>query len=161
MGKVTGYLNRLSMFNKARVDTSQQYHSDSKNQKNTRPSLREERYTVSFIKQKNTITRENIPLLQILDAIRYIKKIPDTSLEQICKRFLAILTSLSPKEKKTLIRLALKYPPATRALVGAMLDQMEAKDLTAPLFQSLNPITQYNIPGISNFLSASEKWNIV
>ncbi|MEX2565815.1 MAG: hypothetical protein WD431_07735, partial [Cyclobacteriaceae bacterium] len=85
----------------------------------------------------------------------------DTSMEQICKRFLAILTSLSPKEKKTLIRLALKYPTATRALVGAMLDQMEAKDLSAPLFQSLNPITQYNIPGISKVLSTSEKWNIV
>jgi len=159
-GKVTGYLTGLSMFNKLGL-TTQVSNTIQIGKNQTRPRFKRERYTVSFIKQKNTITRENIPLLQILDAIRYIKKIPDTSLEQICKRFLAILTSLSPKEKKTLIRLALKYPPATRALVGAMLDQMEAKDLTAPLFQSLNPITQYNIPGISNFLSASEKWNIV
>jgi hypothetical protein len=159
-GKVTGYLTGLSMFNKLGL-TTQVSNTIQIGKNQTRPRFKRERYTVSFIRQKNTITRENIPLLQILDAIRYIKKIPDTSMEQIYKRFLAILTSLSPKEKKALIRLALKYPPATRALVGAMLDQMEAKDLTAPLFQSLNPITQYNIPGISNVLSTSEKWNII
>ncbi|WP_439483765.1 type IV toxin-antitoxin system AbiEi family antitoxin domain-containing protein [Cyclobacterium plantarum] len=159
-GKVTGYLTGLSMFNKLGL-TTQVSNTIQIGKNQTRPRFKRERYTVSFIKQKNTITRENIPLLQILDAIRYIKKIPDTSMEQICKRFLAILTSLSPKEKKTLIRLALKYPPATRALLGAMLDQMQAKDLTAPLFQSLNPITQYNILGISKVLSTSERWNIV
>ncbi len=159
-GKVTGYLTGLSMFNKLGL-TTQVSNTIQIGKNQTRPRFKRERYTVSFIRQKNTITRENIPLLQILDAIRYIKKIPDTSMEQICKRFLAILKSLSPKEKKTLIRLALKYPPATRALVGAMLEQMEAKDLTAPLFQSLNPITQYNIPGISKVLSTSERWNII
>ena len=159
-GKVTGYLTGLSMFNKLGL-TTQVSNTIQIGKNQTRPRFKRERYTVSFIRQKNTITRENIPLLQILDAIRYIKKIPDTSMEQISKRFLAILTSLSPKEKKALIRLALKYPPATRALVGAMLDQMDAKDFTAPLFQSLNPITLYNIPGISKVLSTSEKWNIV
>jgi hypothetical protein len=159
-GKVTGYLTGLSIFNKLGLTTQVSNTIQiAKNQ--TRPRFKRERYTVSFIKQKNTITRENIPMLQILDAIRYVKKIPDASINQICKRFLAILKSLSPKEKTLLIRLAIKYPPVTRALLGAMLDQIGEKDITAPLFQSLNPITQYKIPGISKILSTSEKWNIV
>lgn len=42
-----------------------------------------------------------------------------------CKILLAIIRSLSDKYIKKLVRLALKYPPATRALLGALLDQLQ------------------------------------
>ncbi|MEO9146921.1 MAG: hypothetical protein ABI237_15335 [Ginsengibacter sp.] len=49
-----------------------------------------------FIYQtKKTITKENIPLLQILDTIRYIKKTPDFSIKSACNRIIAILKKIS------------------------------------------------------------------
>ena len=125
-----------------------------------RPTFKRERYTISFIRQKNTITKETVPLLQLLDAMRYIKKIPDTDLQTSAKRLLAIVKSLAEDEQKTLVRLSLKYPPATRALLGAMLDKLEKEILTPALSKSLNPITTYNLPGIGNILGTATNWHI-
>jgi hypothetical protein len=159
-GKITGYLTGYSIYNQLGL-TTQVSNTIQIGKNQIRPNFKRERYTISFIKQKNTITKENIPLLQILDAIRYIKKIPDASIESSCKRFLAIIKNLSDKETSTLVRLALKYPPATRALLGASLDQLQQTQATESLFKSLNPITKYKLAGAAKVLTTTEKWNIV
>lgn len=158
--KITGYLTGYSVYNQLGL-TTQVSNTIQVGKNVTRPSFKRERYTIDFIRQKNTITKENIPLLQILDAIRYIRKIPDSTPERACRRFLAILKDIPEKEKKTLVRLAIKYPPATRALLGAMLDQQQLVSLTDPLFKSLNPITKYKLPGAGKVLSFAQKWNII
>ena len=111
--------------------------------------------------QKNTITKENIPLLQVLDAIRNIKKIPDASIESSCNRFLAIIKNFSDKEINSLVRLALKYPPSARALLGALLEQLQQAGAAEPLLKSLNPITKYKLAGAAKVINTTEKWNIV
>ena len=159
-GKTTGYLTCYSIYNQLGL-TTQVSNTIQIGKNQIRPNFKRERYTISFVKQKNTITKENIPLLQLLDAIRYIKKIPDATIESSCKRFLAILKDLSEIEKSSLVRLALKYPPATRALLGALLDQFQKNDLTKPLLKSLNPITKYKLTSVAKVLSTTEKWNIL
>ncbi|MGH9948208.1 MAG: type IV toxin-antitoxin system AbiEi family antitoxin domain-containing protein [Pyrinomonadaceae bacterium] len=158
--KITGYLTGLSIYNQLGL-TTQVSNTLQIGKNQIRPSFKRERYSITFIQQKNTITRENVPLLQVLDAIRYIKKIPDTTIESSCKRFLAILKDIPDKDKKSLVRLALKYSPATRALLGALLDQMQRTDLTDRLLWSLNPITKYNLKGAAQVLLTTAKWNIV
>ncbi len=158
--KITGYLTGYSIYNKLGLST-QISNTIQIGKNEVRPNFKRERYTISFIKQKNTITKENIPLLQILDAIRYIKKIPDATIESSCKRFIAIIKTISDEEINILVRLALKYPPATRALLGALLDQLQQGKTAEPLFKSLNPITKYKLTGAAKALSTTEKWNIV
>ena len=159
-GKITGYLTGYSIYNQLGL-TTQVSNTIQIGKNQIRPNFKRERYTISFIKQKNTITKANIPLLQLLDAIRYIKKIPDASIESSCKRFLVLIKNLSAKETKSLVRLALKYPPATRALLGALLEQLQQAKASEPLFKSLNPITKYKLAGAAKALSTTEKWNIV
>jgi hypothetical protein len=159
-GKIIGYLTGYSIYNQLGL-TTQVSNTIQIGKNEIRPNFKRERYTISFIKQKNTITKENIPLLQILDAIRYIKKIPDASNESSCKRFLAILKNLDSKEISTLVRLALKYSPATRALLGALLDEIQLDKTTDSLLKSLNPISKYKLLGASKVLANTEKWNIV
>jgi hypothetical protein len=125
-----------------------------------RPRFKRERYTITFIKQKNTITKENIPFLQVLDAIRYIKKIPDGTVESCCRRFLVILKNYRDDDIQILTRLALKYPPATRALLGALLEKLNRGYATESLYASLNPITTYSLPGAAKILSTTVNWNI-
>lgn len=158
-GAVKGYLTGLSIYNKLGL-TTQISNTIQIASNETRPSFKRERYTISFVKQKNTITKDNIQLLQILDSIRYVKKIPDCSLESACIRFSDLIKRLSNKDKITIIRLALKYPPSTRALLGALVCNNDNNDLATPLKYSLNPITQYSFPGVKQFLSTAEQWGI-
>jgi hypothetical protein len=159
-GKVIGYLTGYSIYNQLGL-TTQVSNTIQIARNQIRPNFKRGRYPISFIKQRNTITKENIPLLQILDAVRYIKKIPGAGIESSCRRLFSMLQELSENDKSSLVRLALKYPPATRALVGAFLEQLQQSGLAQPLYKSINPITKYKITGASKVLSATEKWNIV
>lgn len=159
-GKTIGYLTGYSIYNQLGL-TTQVSNTIQIGKNQVRSSFKRERYTIAFIKQQNTITKEYIPLLQLLDAIRYIKKIPDTNIETSCKRLLAIIKSITDKDLNTLVRLALKYPPATRALLGALLDQLQKGETVEILFKSLNPITKYKLAGAAKVLSTTEKWNII
>ena len=159
-GKITGYLSGYSIFNKL-VLTTQVSNTIQIGKNEVRPNFKRDRYNIAFIKQKNIITKENIPLLQLLDSIRYIKKIPDSNIKDLCIRFLSIIKNLSDNEINTLSRLALKYPPATRALLGAFLDQTQRTQTTESLFKSLNPITKYKLAGVSSVLPTAQKWNII
>lgn len=159
-GKTVGYLTGFSIYNKLGLTTQvSNIIQIGKNQ--IRPNFKRERYFISFIRQKNTITKENISLLQILDSIRYIKKIPDATIETSCKRLLSIIKNLSEKDKGTMVRLALKYPPVTKALLGALLEELKESSLIEPLSKSINPITKYKLKGAGNLLRAAGKWNIV
>ncbi|MEN9928740.1 MAG: hypothetical protein RLZZ231_661 [Bacteroidota bacterium] len=159
-GKTIGYLTGYSIYNQLGL-TTQVSNTIQIGKNEVRSKFKRERYTISFIKQKNTITKDNIPFLQVLDAVRYIKKIPDTSIDAACIRLLNIVKELSDKDVSTLMRLAQKYPPATRALIGAILDEVGKQQLTNSLMKSLNPISKYNLKGADKVLSLTEKWNIV
>ncbi len=159
-GKIAGYLTGFSIYNQLGLTTQVgNIIQIGKNQ--IRPNFKRDWYVISFIKQKNIITKENIPLLQILDALRYIKKIPDATIESSCKRLLSIIENLTDKDRGTMVRLALKYPPATRALLGALLEELKDNSITESLYRSLNPITTYKLKGVASALRTAAKWNIV
>ncbi len=159
-GKITGYLTGYSIYNQLGL-TTQVSNTIQIGKNQIRPAFKREHYTISFIKQKNIISRKNIPFFQILDAIRYIKKIPDASIEASIKRLIAIIRKFTDTEINTLVRLALKYPPATRALLGAILEQIQKDKAAELLFKSLNPITKYKLAGAPQVLTNTGKWNIV
>jgi transcriptional regulator NrdR family protein len=158
-GKPIGYLTGYSVYNQLGL-TTQVSNTIQIGKNEVRPAFKRERYTISFVRQKNTITKENIPLLQILDAIRYIKKIPDTTVDAACKRFLAIINNLKQQDKIAMVRLVQKYSPATRALLGALLDELGENSISEVLQKSLNPITIYKLQGAGKVLSTTKKWNI-
>jgi len=159
-GKIVGYLTGYSIYNKLGLTTQvSNIIQIGKNQ--TRPKFKRERYTISFIKQKNIITKKNIRLLQILDSIKYIKKIPDTTIETSCLRLLEIIGKLNLDDQKELIRLSIKYPPSTRALLGALLDEIQNNSISINIKETLNPITKYEISGAKKALTHASKWNIV
>lgn len=159
-GQIIGYLTGYSIYNQLGL-TTQVSNTIQIGKNDIRPTFKRERYTISFIRQKNTITKETVPLLQLLDVMSYIKKIPDTDLQASAKRIVAIFKDLAEDEQKTLVRLSLKYPPATRAFLGAVLDELGQEKLTLALSKSLNPITTYKLPDLGKILSTAANWHIV
>ena len=158
--KIVGYLTGFSIYNQLGL-TTQVSNNIEIGKNEIRPNFKRGKYNISFLRQKNRITKDTVPLLQILDAIRNIKKIPDTSISSACMRFIAILKDLSEKDRGTLVRLSQKYPPATRAFLGAIFEEIGDNSFSDLLRKSLNPITKYKLSGANKALSTTEKWNIV
>lgn len=157
--KLIGYLTGYSIYNSYGL-TTQVSNTLQIGKNNTRPNFKRERYVINFIKQANTINKENIPYLQFLDCLKLIKKIPDTTLAKSIERFIAIISGYKLKDIKLIARLAQKYPPSTRALLGALLDEIQLEKYSEALYKSLNPITKYTFPGIEIRLAQAKKWNL-
>ncbi len=158
-GRIEGYLTGLSIYNTLGL-TTQVSNTIQIGKNEVRSSMKRGKYSISFVKQKNTITRESIPILQLLDVLRFIKKIPDSKIDRSCKVVQSLVSKLSEKEEEVLVRLALKYPPSTRALLGTMLTDLGKVKLTEKLRKSLNPITTYKISGITEVFSSASEWSI-
>lgn len=158
-GKPVGYITGVTIFNSLGL-TTQLSNKIEIAQNDARPDLIRDRFKVSFIKQKNLIKKSDIRLLQILDAIRYIKKIPDTNIKTACVRLKDIFKKFTDSESKRVINLSLNYPPATRALVGAIFEEIGKKELTEPIAKSLNSLTSYNLIGADMVLNCARNWNI-
>lgn len=159
-GKLIGYISGYGIYNQLGL-TTQVSNSIQIGRNEYKSTIQRGIYKISFIRQKNTITKENIPLLQILDAVRDIKFIPDTSTSKAAAKLLSILKKLDQKERQTISKLALKYPPATRAITGALLEQLGEEKLVTALKKSLNPISIYGLYNISSeVLPNAKDWNI-
>lgn len=158
-GKLIGYLTGFAIYNKLKL-TTQIGNIIQIGRRDPKPSIQRGRYKIQFVKQNNEITKQNIPILQILDSIRYIKQIPGSSPSFICDRFKSIISELSSRERVLLVKLALNYSPATRALTGALLDEVGFADLTEELLKSLNPISSYKLGLSQDILLNPTKWNI-
>lgn len=116
---------------------------------------------IQFILQPNKITSEAVPLLQILDSIRLIKSIPDTSIAKSIHRISEILKTLNDTQLKMIVKLAMKYPPRARALLGAMLENNGNHTSISTLHQSLNPLTEYRIGISEHTLPTKQNWRIL
>jgi len=116
-------------------------------------------YTIRFVLQPNVITRANIPLLQILDTIRFIRQIPACTPDEACITLRGIIRKMQPNERKQLATLAMAYTDYVRAVVGAMLDEAGDTNTTA-LNRSLNVASTYKIGLSDDALPNRKKWRV-
>ena len=159
-GKVIGYISGYGAYYELGL-TTQVSNIIQIGKNEIRSAFKRGIYKIAFIKQKNKITKENISLLKILDSIKFIKLIPDTSIDDSCIRLTAIIKKLESSELDLLIKLALKYPPATRALLGTLIETSIDKNRVEPLRLSLNPISKYKFTLSLNVFPNLKKWNII
>ncbi|MCF8381839.1 MAG: hypothetical protein K9H49_19880 [Bacteroidales bacterium] len=100
-------------------------------------------------------------MLQILDSIRFIKKIPDADITNSYKRIVSILKELNKADRLSIAKYALKYNPGTRALTGAILEQIDGSLITESLYKSLNPATVFEFKISKELIVADNKWRIL
>lgn len=115
---------------------------------------------VTSVKSYVEITDKNYVLLGYLDALKDIRKIPDCSVLQAIKRMRFLIKALTPKEQKELIQYALFYPARVRALLGAILENLNINLKLEELKNSLNPLTKFNLRVKSTELPTIKNWNI-
>ena len=115
---------------------------------------------VRRVKSYIDVTSMNYHLLEILDALKDFKQIPDIDRKAAIKLLIAAITSLKKKELLRLLQYVNEYPPRTRAFLGALLEKIDMDLDLEHLKQSLNPLTGYKLGIIPDMLSTAEKWNI-
>jgi len=157
--KTIGYITGYQIFNELGLTTQVSAILQIGTIKDKK-SMKRGYYRIRFVKQWNTITKENIPLLQLLDCLRFFKNIPDTMPKDSCQRLLYLLSELNNNQKNKIKKLALKYTPQAIALLGAMFETLNPNEDVEMLKKTLNFQTFYRLSIPQNILPTQKKWNI-
>ncbi|NDW09369.1 hypothetical protein D0T56_06810 [Dysgonomonas sp. 520] len=158
-GKIIGYITGYSAFNDLGLTTQMPFALQI-GVRNEKKAIRRDVYRISFIKQKNAITKENIPLLRLLDSLRFFKNIPDTMPDEACKRLLYLFSQLDSAQVGKVKKMVLNYNPSTIALLGAILETLNKNEDTKNLLKQLNPQTSYKLGISEDVLPNQQKWYI-
>lgn len=158
-GKRIAYITGTSLYNRLGLTTQIP--------KSIKIASRDKRITVSNgnvkaspVKSYVDVTDKNFYLLELLDALKDFKKIPDLDKSSAIKILLTKLKELNPTETKLLIKCGLAYPPRVRSFLGALLENIKTEsDLTA-LKTSLNPLSEYEYGISEKQLATAKNWNI-
>lgn len=157
-GMLSGYITGYTVWNQMGL-TSQISNVIIIGTSRRRDSMKRGNYEIRFIMQPNKITLDSIPLLQILDSLKMIKQIPDATVDQSVRIIKKHISELDERKSTALIKLAMKYPPRVRALLGAILESIGNNNIDE-LKQSLNPTSSYSI-GLTNSSDINlNNWNI-
>jgi len=155
-----GYLTGLSIYNKLGLTTQVTNQVTIATPVQRKP-LEVSSISIVYRKGIAPASEIDIELLQLLDAIKDFKSLPDRN----DALFISIVSNTILKyERETLerfIKLSQEYPPRTRALLGAILELINLKDMTATLKASLNSLTTYKLGINEAILPNKNNWKII
>jgi hypothetical protein len=158
--KTIGYVTGLAAFNALGL-TSQVSNTLIIARGSNQPAKNIMGYKVRFVKRDFKFSRDDVKLLQILDALKDIKSIPDTSVSESLRILITFLHKLEVKKLQRIVRLSFKYPPSIRALLGAIIENQFSEIRIVSLYKSLNPLSKYRFGIDPGLLPNKLKWNIV
>ena len=158
-GEQIGYLTGHSIFNKLRVTT--QLSNTIQIGRNTfKPPIKRSIYTIQFVLQRNIITKDNIEILQVLDCLKMLKGIPDTSRDNSLHVLGKIIRKYKKPQRDMLIQLSIKYPSSTRALLGMIFEEEKIMRPLDKIRETLNPISKFNMTLRNYDKLVKDNWNI-
>ena len=159
-GERVGYVTGGELYNKLNL-TTQNYFRTKIATNRSRKKIEKGWLKTSTVKSYVAITEDNYELLGILDAIKDIRNISDTSTSQAIKILANKLVKFEKKDIKRLIEFSIQYPPRARALLGAIIeDKFETEFDLSILKNSLNPTTVYKLNIKESDFPTIKNWNI-
>jgi len=116
--------------------------------------------TILFVPKRVDAPKKDSNLLVILDALKDIKKIPDSSPDDVIVTIKKIIDKLERDKQLKLINYARAYPPRVVAIIGAIFTEIGLKDEVLELKQMLNPLTKFRLNLKDNVLRYKKEWEI-
>lgn len=159
-GKRVGYVTGGELYNQLNL-TTQNYFKTKIATNRSRKKIEKGWLKTSTVKSYAEITEDNYQLLGVLDALKDIRNISDTSTSQAIKILAGKLVNFSKSAIEDLIRLSMTYPPRVRALLGAIIEEKFATEFDlSDLKSSLNPTTVYKLNVKEAEFPTIKNWNI-
>lgn len=153
------YITGAALFNKMGL-TTQVPHNIQVASRSRRITTKIGSMQVRSIKSYVDVTDDNYPMLELLDVLRDLRRIPDSDKSQTIRFVIRNMKDLTEKQKSELIKIALKYPPRVRALTGALLTEIKSKQSLLELKRSINPLSTFQFGIAQKQLSTAQEWNI-
>jgi len=158
--KRIAYITGLSLYNKLGLTTQVP--------KTIKIASRDKRIFASIgnikgkpVKSYIDVSDKNYYILEILDALKDFKQIPDMDKKSGLLLLADRIKKWEKKDKTLLIKYGLKYPPRVRAILGAILENFITSEDVKPLKESLNPLSQYEYNIAETILPNAKNWNII
>lgn len=159
-GERVGYITGGVLYNQLNL-TTQNYFRTKVATNRSRKKIEISWLKTNSVKAYATVTEENYPLLGILDAIKDIKLISDTSASKAVRILMPKIKVFAKKDIESLIQYALQYPPRVRALLGAIIENIFYDEFNLEfLKKSLNPSTTFKLRIKNTDLPTIQNWNI-
>ena len=158
-GKRIAYETGFSLYNKLGLTTQMAFRIKIAS-RSKRISINRGALKANAVKSYAEVTETNYELLGFLDAIKDIKRIPDCTVSKAIEIISSKISKLDEKQLAALEKYALLYPPRVRALVGAMLENLNCAVNTSRLKESLNPLTKFKLGLKESDLPTIKSWNI-
>lgn len=158
--KRIGYETGLTLYNRLGLTIQVPFRTKiaTKVRKN---SIDRELVKVDFVKSYCEITDDNYQLLGLLDAMKDIKDIPDSSVSNSVSVLSSLLRKLSDRELSMIVEYSLNYPTRVKALLGAILEEVVVTPkLLKTLKDNVNPFSKISIGIGGRTLPTSKNWNI-
>ena len=158
-GKRIAYISGLLLYNKMGLTTQIPKETSVASNKK-RIYISKGNIKAKAVKSYVEVTEKNYKFLELLDALKDFKKIPDLNKKSAISILSRKISELNKKQIKELIKIALEYPPRVRAFLGALLENLNANINTKSLDDSLNPLSEYELGLTKDILPTVKKWNI-
>jgi hypothetical protein len=158
-GQRIAYVTGFSLYNKMGLTTQMAFRIKIASQKK-RIYLNRGPLKGDAIKSYAAVTEANYQLLGLLDALKDIKRIPDCPAGQAVQIMSGNIRQLDEQQISDILQYALLYPPRVRALLGALLENLQSKVNTDRLKESLNPFTTIKLGLKEMDLPTINNWNI-
>ncbi len=158
-GRRIAYITGTSLYNRLGL-TTQIPRSIKIASRDKRITVSNGNVKASPVKSYVDVTDKNFYLLELLDALKDFKKIPDLDKNLAIKILSNKLKELNPTETRLLIKCGLAYPPRVRSFLGALLENIKTESDLNVLKKSLNPLSEYEYGIDKKLLPTAENWNI-
>lgn len=159
--KRVGYITGGVLYNQLNLTTQISFRTKIATNR-SRKKIEKGWLKTSTVKSYVEITEDNYQLLGILDAIKDIRNISDTSTAQAIKILAGKMAKFRKTDIESLMELALEYPPRVRALLGAIVEDRFGNQFNIEsLRNSLNPTTTYTLKIKESDLSTIKNWNLI
>ncbi len=158
-GKRIAYITGTNLYNKIGLTTqiAAIYNIASTNK---RISINVGGLRAKSVKSYVEVTEDNYQTLGLLDAFKDFNNIPDLNRAVALQVLTNELDDMPTERLNRMVRDALSYPSRVRALLGAILEQLNKEDVRV-LKDSLNPLSTYKYHIEKGLLSNQESWNLV
>ncbi|MDH6305897.1 hypothetical protein M2459_003107 [Parabacteroides sp. PF5-5] len=158
-GKRVAYETGYSLYNRLKLTTQVAFRIKIAS-RDRRISVNKGALKIDTVKSYVDVTDANYKLLELLDALKDIKRIPDASPDNSIVILSNKIKELNDKQIAEMIKYALSYPPRVKALLGAILENINSQVSTNKLKQSLNPLTKFELDIKKSLLPTINNWNI-
>lgn len=153
------YITGLRAFNEMGLSTQIPNTITIASESSTK-TVRVKNMVLKFVPIKHGIKKAERDLARVLDALENIKKIPDASPDDVVRYVKGFVAKLTESEQSKLIKIAQKYRPRTRAVLGAIEKELGNWESAYKLKETLNPMTTYKIGLSDTVLKDKKRWKI-